>query len=533
MIGNQAKRLLALAVLSALCTGSAAHAQIQGPTSSQTPYVLPTISGVTTTSMLTTGDVVNRPGGGAYRGMAGIPDGLGAYDNGDGTVSIFMNHELGATAGVVRDHGQVGSFVSNYNVNIASKAVVNGEDLVKTVNIATAGSSAAFGRLCSGDLAAPTAYAFGSLGTNARIFMSGEEVGAEGRVFAHIASGASKGTSYELPRLGKFSWENAVANPLSQQKTIVVGTDDTTPGQVYVYVGNKTNTGNDVERAGLTNGNLYGVQVAGAASEDRTTGVGAPSKAFTMFNHGDVTSITGAALETSSTANNVTRFLRPEDGAWNPNNPSQFYFVTTDRFDTVKDPLTTQAPAGQVGRSRLWRMTFTDIANPENGGNLEMLLDGTGPHQMFDNMTVSRDGLVILQEDPGNANWGAKIWAYNIATGGLNLVARHDPARFGTTDGGSIINPTGPFTADEESSGIIDVSDIFGPGSFLFDVQAHYPNGSEYIEGGQLLLMQGLTIAAVPEPSTYILCGTGALAMGWYIRRTRKPDSDSKHRRNR
>ena len=27
--------------------------------------------------------------------MVGIPDGLGAYDNGDGTMTVLMNHELG------------------------------------------------------------------------------------------------------------------------------------------------------------------------------------------------------------------------------------------------------------------------------------------------------------------------------------------------------------------------------------------------------------------------------------------------------
>ena len=32
--------------------------------------------------------------------MVGIPDGLGAFDNGDGTFTVLMNHELGNTQGV-------------------------------------------------------------------------------------------------------------------------------------------------------------------------------------------------------------------------------------------------------------------------------------------------------------------------------------------------------------------------------------------------------------------------------------------------
>ena len=45
-----------------------------GPSSSQSPYVLPSQSGVVTKSILTVGDSV-----GGYR-MVGIPDGLGACE---------------------------------------------------------------------------------------------------------------------------------------------------------------------------------------------------------------------------------------------------------------------------------------------------------------------------------------------------------------------------------------------------------------------------------------------------------------------
>ena len=67
-----------------------------------------------------------------------------------------------------------------------------------------------------------------------------EEGGTEGRAFAHIATGTNAGTSYELPYLGKFAWENAVASPTSSNKTVVAGLDDGTGGQVYFYIGTKT-----------------------------------------------------------------------------------------------------------------------------------------------------------------------------------------------------------------------------------------------------------------------------------------------------
>src|SRR5262245_9006651 len=83
-------------------------AQIKGPSSSQTPYVLPVGAGVQTTAIVTTPDMI-----GGYK-MCGTPDGLGAFDNGDGTFTLLMNHEFGNTAGVVRAHGAKGAFVSKW-----------------------------------------------------------------------------------------------------------------------------------------------------------------------------------------------------------------------------------------------------------------------------------------------------------------------------------------------------------------------------------------------------------------------------------
>ena len=66
-----------------------------------------------------------------------------------------------------------------------------------------------------------------------------------------------------LPWMGKFSFENVVANPASGSKTVVAAMDDATPGQVYFYVGIKKNTGTEIEKAGLCNGKLYGIAVTG------------------------------------------------------------------------------------------------------------------------------------------------------------------------------------------------------------------------------------------------------------------------------
>lgn len=482
------RRFAAVGALCALAAAGALPVQAAhlatGPSSSQSPYLIPIAAGVTTTSILTVGDAV-----GGYE-MVGIPDGLGAWDNGDGSFSLLMNHELGATLGVVRAHGAVGSFVSRWTIDSDTLAVASGEDLITRVatwNATTgafnpAASGVAIGRMCSADLPALTAFynPKSKQGYNGRIFMNGEETGAEGRAFAHLLDG----TTYELPHLGKFSWENSVAHPDSGNRTVVIGTDDTTPGEVYVYVGQKSKKGGPMTQAGLVGGDLYGVVVDGVVDETRDGGIGAPSRRFSLANHGDVAAWTGAQLQAADDAVGVTAFLRPEDGFWDPANPDDFYFVTTDRFDQVK-----AGTGSQVGRSRLWRLRFDNAHDPAAGGVVELLVDGTEPHQMFDNLTMDRYGHVLLQEDPGGQDYLARVWQYTIATDTLIPLAQHDPARF--TPG-----VAGFLTRDEESSGIIDAEDILGAGWFLLDVQAHYAITGELVEGGQLLALYNPDTAA-------------------------------------
>ncbi len=444
---------------------------ITGPSSSKTPYLEVTVPGAKTTSLITVGDSI-----GSYK-MVGIPDGTGAFDNGNSTFTMLVNHELGNTVGVARAHGQKGAFVSKWVINKSDLSLVSGSDLIKNVNLwngtgyttyNTGNPSAliAFSRFCAGDLPEVSAFynAATGLGTQERIFMNGEESGAEGRAFGHIATGTNAGTSYELPYLGKFSWENSVASPKASNKTIVAGMDDATPGQVYFYIGTKTNTGTEIEKAGLSGGKLFGVKVTGLLTEVSGS-VPTAGTAFTLFDLGTVQGTTGAALNTASDAAGVTTFLRPEDGAWDPSSPADFYFVTTNSFT---------AP------SRLWKLHFTDINNPEQGGTITAVLDGTEGPKMMDNLCFDNYGHIMIQEDPGGQTYLAKIWQYTVATDKLKLIAQHDATRF-------ITGAADFLTQDEEASGIIDMQAILGPGMFLFADQAHYAIPGELVEGGQLL----------------------------------------------
>jgi len=482
------RHMFVLITLVALLTGGnifvlgQAKGSTAGPSSSQNPYLVRSVPGVVTKSILTVGDSVNlKPDGVTPYRMVGIPDGLGAFDNGDGTFTVLMNHEI-ASGGVVRAHGANGAFVSRWIIRKDDLKVLHGEDLIQNVatwNSATSSYNApaqgvTFSRFCSGDLAMRSAFYNPStgLGYDGRIYLNGEESGNEGRPWAHLLNG----TSYELARLGNASWENLLANPGSGDKTIVAGNDDSTPGQVYMYIGTKTNSGSAIDKAGLTNGNLYGVKVNGIAVESRDAGV-VSGTGFTLAPLGDVENKTGAQIQAASVTAGVTEFLRPEDGAWDPQNPSDYYFVTTDRYDTVKD-----GTGSTVGRSRLYRLRFFNINDPVAGGTVDMLLDGTESHEMLDNITVTRRGQVLALEDVGNNAHIGLVWRYSIGEDTLNPVAEHDSDLFAP-------GAANFLTQDEESSGIIDVSDILGDGWFLLDVQAHYGIAGELVEGGQLLAL--------------------------------------------
>ena len=135
-------------------SGVIISAQFTGQSTTQSSYVLPTLPIVKTQSLLSVGDAI-----GGYR-MVGIPDGLGAFDNGDNTFTLLMNHELGNTLGIKRAHESVGAFVSKWTIDKKTMAVLSGADLMQQIfpwDSATQSSLAtpatiAFNRFCSGDL---------------------------------------------------------------------------------------------------------------------------------------------------------------------------------------------------------------------------------------------------------------------------------------------------------------------------------------------------------------------------------------------
>jgi hypothetical protein len=501
------RTILTLAWLAA--TAGLVSAQSIGPSTTTEPYLLPSPSlppgAVQTISILTASDTID-----GYR-MVGIPDGLGAFRDGARNFTLLMNHELGAAQGVVRAHGSPGALVSRWRIDRKTLRVLKGEDHTQSPNDVYTWDknshkyvrgTTAWERLCSADLAAPGAFFWRGWGTTDRIYMNGEETrppftADHGRAWARIASGRHKGEAWELPRLGRMSFENVAANPHRQFRTIVMLLDDAAastspvppnvPSELYMYVGTKQQHGTPIERAGLTNGSLYGIKVAvggvPVTEESDAFGLGqhageyVGSGRFSLHDFGDVSSKTGIQLQTDSIQAEILRLQRVEDGAWDPRpgHAGNFYFVTTASIT----PLT---------NSRLWHLRFDDIEHPENGGTIEILLGGGDGRpdpgfRMLDNMTIDGRGRILLQEDVGNNARVGKVWLYDIGSKQLIEVAEHNPKFFA---------PGAPnfLTQDEESSGIIDAGRLLGKGWFLLDVQAHTPIAGELVEGGQLLAMR-------------------------------------------
>lgn len=529
---------ITLGVAAALAAQAGIASAAQGPSSSANAYLQAVAPGVSFTSILTTGDSV-----GGYR-MSGIPDGLGAYDNGNGTFTVLMNHELTSTSGVAHGPLSTGAFVSDWVVDKSTLQVVSGGDLIRNVYGWNAGTQSSdtsatsgwsFNRFCSADLPQISAFYNPSsgLGTQSRLFLNGEEGGATGYAIATVATGPNMGNAYILGKMNPSTngsgasavgaWENLLANPHAQDKTIVIGNNDGGTGvlnnALVVYVGTKTDTGSEIDRAGLTNGVTKFINVSGHAdgtpandelnnTTSRTTGI-----------------VNGTHFTLSDTAS--TTFSRPEDGAWSADG-TKFYFVTTDQLDT-----TDTAGGTQNGGTRLWSLTFDDITNPDAGGRIDVVFDsttvanglGNARPNMFDNISVNKDGTITLLEDVGNAGHNGKVWQFNPESHTMTMLGKFDPALFGD------VSSTGVFTAglhtkDEETSGVIDITSVLGNHDgntySLLVAQDHASASSlglvdptAMVEGGQLMLM----VSPVPEPETYAMFMAGLGLMGLSVRR--------------
>jgi len=191
----------------------------------------------------------------------------------------------------------------------------------------------------------------------------------------------------------------------------------------------------------------------------------------------------GAAQNREAAADGLS-LNRIEDGDFDPENPDDYYFVTTEGGGKQADPTDPRNSSRDGGG--LWRLSFEDVENPELGGTLTLLLDGTEAPYLNkpDNTTIDSRGNLLIQEDPGGNAHLARIVAYDLDSGARGVVARFDPRLFSQGEPGFI-------TQDEESSGIVEVKDQLGRGRYLFNAQVHAPSPNPAsVEKGQLMVLE-------------------------------------------
>ena len=496
------------AAIGAIATGVALAAPVgagHGPSTSTDPYVLPVGDGVSIKSIFTVGD---GAAGNGYR-MVGIPDGLGAYQQrGSRDFTLLMNQELRDSQGVVRRHGQMGAFVSELKIDSDSYRVQRGADLIdpdirfwdyvaqryrsnpsgggtnpRDRSDTFAAEMAAFSRFCSSSLTGEGVLfdRRSKRGYRGQIYFANEENGDGGRVFGVTTDGQAE----QLPRLGLASWENTQLAAGTGDRTLTVGDEDGSSAQLWAHVGTKQRTGNPFDQAGLTNGSNYVVDLVDESvstnAEFRATYGKGKAVRFSLGADEKVNWDQSGPKQNSDAAGKGLSLNRIEDGSWDPRNPNDYYFTTTEGSPgTVpSDPSVSRDGGG------LWRLHFNNVARPERGGTLTLLLDGTEAPYLNkpDNITIDTKGNLLIQEDPGNNAQLARIIAYRIKNGDRGVLAEFDESQF--APGGSHF-----LTQDEESSGIIDAKRILRNGAFLFDAQVHAPSGDpETVEYGQLLAM--------------------------------------------
>lgn len=470
-------------------------------------YVLSSNSNVTVTEIGTAGDTLGN------WIIPGTPDGMGAYKNSDGTITILSNHEWALydpiPQALAKSTGTYGSSISKLIYDPKTSKITQGENLIKKISYynyttkkwqddfaGTAPSNApadgkftysptsisaiftnGLNRFCSSSLVQAGALKSGSYGYDGAVYLTGEEgSGNYSRAFAFDMNG----NGVQLPAMGLLQFENLLVAPGTGRSTVVMLNEDfgATSSQGYMYVGTKTSKGNFAEKAGLTNGELFTFVVEGADNDNQFRDKFGKNKKVNV-SFAKLPTDPAIAVTSDEAQRLGTTFSRIEDGEFDPTNHNIYYFITTESnkypASTTPNPAT---PTVSRDGGALWKMTFKDINEPFLGATIEMLLDGTEAPYLSkpDNLAVDESGYLLLQEDPGTNDQVSRVLAYRLSDGAIKEVAAFDPKYF--AKGGSAF-----ITTDEETSGIINVNKLMrakgdGNSYFFFNAQVHTFGGA-------------------------------------------------------
>ena len=464
-------------------------------------------NGYETTRVISVGDTVPETSDSSKQfQMVGIPDGLGAHRNANGTITVYMNHELTfntQSEPVLGDALNRGPIVSKLILSSDGKTVVSGERAYDSVYLddtyvgpapTVANATRSFTRFCSGSIAGPPH------GFDRWIYFANEESNSPSTFDGSggLSVAIFDNEAHGLPFLGRFAWENTLVKKNTGDRTVIMGMEDgpasqnpaESNSQLYLYVGRKQATGTVLERNGLTGGTLY---VFRSKNKNRNSEL--------EFQNGTLAgewvaipgaqTLSDAQLEAASDAVGAMVFARPEDGAFNTRNDDEYFFVTTGGA----------AGANVLGRLYSLKLNPSDATRDATLSvvyNADDVIASGGDIAISpDNIDVGSDYLMINEDGTTESRvvMAAKgrdgaIWRFDLKAGegvdpaSATVVAELDPP--GRT-GAPLVGP-GVW----ETSGIIGTAGLFGAGTWLFDVQAHSPTPApkpNTVEDGQLLLL--------------------------------------------
>jgi hypothetical protein len=420
------KRLAALAAIAGAVAltiaGSASSKKDPGFKTAKPAYLVPMVPGASVDPILSAGDTI-----GGYQ-MSGIPDGLGAYKDGQHSLQLLMNHELGRSFPAVPPG--VDARISKLTIDRKTHGVRAAQYLFTGQEF--------YERFCSATLQKIKGTPY---------YLTGEEAIPAGHDGSSIVMNAETGTWTATPHFGHFEHENVV--PVTGfKKFMLVSTEDNfrvgVPSYLFAYIANSWKSAVSGNPA---HGSLYVWRALNPAQTGFTMTKGSTVRGeFVPISQAENANDT--TLKAAATAKGAFRFSRLEDTALAFQKSGRLYFADTG------------SKAGEATiNGRIYRLDINP-SNPKKA-SVSLVLDSTvDDFANPDNLATSPQSLMI-QEDRENPNRGqySRILRYDFNDHSLTPVAR--------------VNTVNGSPGQWESSGIIWAGNLLGGGWWLTSVQAH------------------------------------------------------------
>ena len=415
--------LVAAVAATTVWTGSATAIRGSRAAAPARPMLVALASGVQVTPLISSGDQV----GDAFQ-YTGVPDGIGIYQSAPDRLEVFTNHELSYRYG-----DPAWSRVSHLTLDA--------DGTVVSASYAVDGTER-YEYFCSSTLTMIDGVPW---------YFTGEEWFASPRGGMSIAINALTGEVHETHQFGSLNHENVVPILELHRAAMFLSEDSfRLRSQAYAYFA-------DDFTGAIEGDGRFAVWVPDEQGDcDPSTNdidkCETLSGRFVTIPHAD--RYTGLQLNEKAEALGSFNFIRVEDAANDPADPGVVYFSDTG------------ANKAESKLGRLYRMTF-DPSHPRHA-SLEVVLDSGAGDDIVNPDNLGIDAHVLLiQEDRNDTSSGyARVLMYDLTSGALTPVARLDPPQAVIERGG------GPGVW--ESSGVVDASAFFGPGTWLLSVQAHH-----------------------------------------------------------